>query len=806
MKAAVEHIFTGPTGSIMGPYDDTKTLLGSLMRQYTGINLSDKFISTSPAAIINQLEIAGGNYNMPHAIQWSDNIFWVFVGSTIAAGPTRNIGLYEFDKNASTITWKGFITLSGTTFAGSKTIRALRGFIYKHTTGNVSTSGISNTIIGSGTGFQSERIAVGARIGFGTTDPTQVTTWYEISSINSDTSLNILGGGIDLSPLTPYVIEEVRIAVATANTAGVTATLQNGGVHLIKGLNYSTFTPGGTIILEASLTTPANVDNVRASYLLKDPLISNTALQTCTISQANPGIITVNNHGLIAGDPVIFTTTGALPTGLAVGTVYYVTATSLATNTFTVSATLGGVAIATTTAGSGVHTVHTGTSYSIVGLGSNDFVNNTQQDLYAINLDNAANVRVIKFNLRAVLTVENGYSISAYELRTGTQTIVGTVSGVNNGRVFTVNHGPALGIKSLWFVTTTRIYRCALSNITSLSPGWISDFMIEIPPGSSTTYSLTNSMNQVDYSETIDRIFVPTTTLRIGTYVGQYDPTGTIPFDKIIGTNLNRLKLTTTPSGTVDGLFPAAALTLWTNGGYMFAIPNITTTGQNWLYVFPMGADALYAPSTNQRIITPKLSTPNASKLYKVYVDHSEYVGSYGLGFQPEAYKIYFRTSGIDDNSGAWTEIGVNGDLSIYTPTQYIQFMFELDTLGETCVPTRVYSIGCLYEDGSQDSHYEPSLTKSSAQNRQFSWRQISLWGGIIPDLRIRLYNISNNAVALDDNISTSVYGTFEYSTDGNTWLSWNSSADAIGNYLRYTANANVLGNGITVRALLTQV
>ena len=43
------------------------------------------------------------------------------------------------------------------------------------------------------------------------------------------------------------------------------------------------------------------------------------------------------------------------------------------------------------------------------------------------------------------------------------------------------------------------------------------------------------------------------------------------------------------------------------------------------------------------------------------------------------------------------------------------------------------------------------------------------------------------------------------YQTDGTTWSAWSSSANAIGNYIRYTADDGIIGNLITVRALLTQ-
>lgn len=76
---------------------------------------------------------------------------------------------------------------------------------------------------------------------------------------------------------------------------------------------------------------------------------------TVTISNASPGVITYTNNGLMPNTPIVFTTTGALPTGITAGTTYYVL-TNLDANTFTISATVAGAAINTSSAGSGVHT------------------------------------------------------------------------------------------------------------------------------------------------------------------------------------------------------------------------------------------------------------------------------------------------------------------------------------------------------------------------------------------------------------------------------------------------------------------
>jgi hypothetical protein len=75
----------------------------------------------------------------------------------------------------------------------------------------------------------------------------------------------------------------------------------------------------------------------------------------CTISNASPAVITKTAHGLENGMAVTFSTTGALPTGLTAGTIYYVI--NKTDDTFNVSATSGGSAINTSSAGSGTHTM-----------------------------------------------------------------------------------------------------------------------------------------------------------------------------------------------------------------------------------------------------------------------------------------------------------------------------------------------------------------------------------------------------------------------------------------------------------------
>jgi hypothetical protein len=83
--------------------------------------------------------------------------------------------------------------------------------------------------------------------------------------------------------------------------------------------------------------------------------VGQGAQQSCTISIASPAVITQAN-GYVANQPVRFTTTGALPTGLSSNAQYYVSATGLSASSFQVSATPGGASINTSGSQSGAQT------------------------------------------------------------------------------------------------------------------------------------------------------------------------------------------------------------------------------------------------------------------------------------------------------------------------------------------------------------------------------------------------------------------------------------------------------------------
>ncbi len=106
----------------------------------------------------------------------------------------------------------------------------------------------------------------------------------------------------------------------------------------------------------ARTTLRENYNYVDLSIWPSQPYVSSGS--TCTITIANPAVITLVSHGFVANDVVKFETTGTLPTGIVEGAHYFVK-TVLGPDTFTVTreAITGGTVIETTGSQSGTHRV-----------------------------------------------------------------------------------------------------------------------------------------------------------------------------------------------------------------------------------------------------------------------------------------------------------------------------------------------------------------------------------------------------------------------------------------------------------------
>jgi hypothetical protein len=660
-------------------YDSTKWNLGTLIRQYSGVNPEDNYITTQRTVVARPFEEAVALSTMyPYAITISPTIDWIFLVQNLAtAVATRAVVLYEYNKTLNTYNWKGFITMTLPT-ATAHTIRGFRVPRYLHTTGTVGVSGTAVT--GTATQFVTERLAVGARIGFGSTDPNDITTWYVISAIGSDTGITLQSSAGTITAGTPYVIEELRPMIETTN-----ATLVNGGLFIAKGINYSDFAPAGTKITAST----SNVDNLKLVYKISD----------------------------------------AASTTIRVG---------------------GGVM-------------------------TDDEISKTEHYAYIIN--GTTSLVCYKINLRAADAITNGQMVltGSNIVITGAQAVTGTCSQTNNGRYGVINHGPAPGVESLYFVTTTRIYRASVADITAGNTNWITDARVEVPPGGASTFPLLSTMNSIEYVATADVFLITTTTGRL--YITKFPAISGDRFDYVMGINmyLNDSSLSDSDAPRDVGNFLATAFSVWSENGVCHIARQGTTALLIRLTNIPFAAHSEYAATTNQRLISPEIFTPNNYRFSQAIVNEVKTVGVGSLKLPLESYKLYYRISGISDNSGSWIAVGSTGDISAITVSNSIQFMFEFDVISiGAAIPARILGITVTYDDLTTDFHYLPSADLSNKTTKTFAWKHSVAFGGVVPTLRIRLFNAVTDFL-LDDDDSVTQSGTWEKSTDGTTWSAFDT-------------------------------
>lgn len=275
MKVAVEQIFDGSIEQVAidGAYDDTKINRGKHTGQFNlGPGQVDKFIGPAPVGIANFGE---GQIAIPtpfiQAVKINKDLFWIFGTSNIAPSATRPVQLWTFVPSTNTYTFVGSITLTFPS-AGNTSLRGIGAILENYTTGTVGVSGTAVT--GSGTAW-TVGLSVGSRIGFGSTNPEQITQWYQISAIGSNTSITLTGSAGTISAGTPYVIQDLMIVTPCVNTT----TATNGGMFVVKGLRYEDFSPVTTTIPAA-----ATFDKIKAVYWLKDAAtITNDVIGGCAI-------------------------------------------------------------------------------------------------------------------------------------------------------------------------------------------------------------------------------------------------------------------------------------------------------------------------------------------------------------------------------------------------------------------------------------------------------------------------------------------------------------------------------------------
>jgi hypothetical protein len=161
--------------------------------------------------------------------------------------------------------------------------------------------------------------------------------------LNSTTPVSIVQPAATFTTLT-YDNNAGKVRLNSAGAHGLTAAVAVGASV------YATWT-GGTGVTGLYPVTALDTDTTGTAVTIDLAYVASTV----TITIAAPGVVTWTAHGRSVNDTIRFTTTGALPTGLAINTTYYVK-TVLSANTFTVSTSAGGAAVTTSGTQSGTQT------------------------------------------------------------------------------------------------------------------------------------------------------------------------------------------------------------------------------------------------------------------------------------------------------------------------------------------------------------------------------------------------------------------------------------------------------------------
>jgi hypothetical protein len=305
--------------------------------------------------------------------------------------------------------------------------------------------------------------------------------------------------------------------------AGATVLLRCDGVNVVEQLNtiVGDLTVYGALVTSGSPTFDGNLTVQNSAFL--------GGSQTATISVANPSVITVAVSP-VTGAAVTFSTTGTLPTGLAVGTTYYVSKINATTFNVSASPTLSPL-VQVTASGAGTHTV-SNMSLAVTPPAAS---NNTQLATTAFVKTQVA----IQPTSAASLASTNWTVSETFANQTATMTIASPA-------VVTVAAAPALG---------TAV---AFSTTGALPTGVTANTAYYVFNRTATTYNLATTPGQ--YQTATISIGSPAV-ITVGTApnngdVVSFSTTSALPTGIVAGTNyfvINRTATTFNISATSGG-------------------------------------------------------------------------------------------------------------------------------------------------------------------------------------------------------------------------------------------------------------
>ena len=722
-----------------GSYNYTNYSLGDLIvPTNSGSNPTDSWIGPLPMGVARPME---ATVAIPSIFPWATQfqsasvgnagMDWVFLADGAATSITRRIVMYEYNKETSNFNWKGFVTLNfpcgPNAPAATYTPRsfAMNRTLYSSGTATVNGQYVTGS---QETLWYTSGMSGGARIGFGSQDPTKVSAsnWFDINYIYNDTTMQItqsVGAPIISSS---YVIDELR---ALHTFLGSSAP--SGGLFLTKGLSYNTFQPGGVTIQSASFISGSpnsgSFDNVRSTYWLME---SNNVNNSIITSSVGLGYETMSAD-------------------YKTQNVYVVTGPTTATNAqifkFNIRAPLTG---SMTAQGRSTGSFILSTSLQSTGAGNN-IPTNPANAVRMGTLYNSPNESILGTPCVFFTTIK---TIVACPLSLIT-------SGSVNFMQYTMTEVPPLGVGAGAFAATSLLNSIEIDEKID---------KLYVPTLGTTSFKVYATAYRTDGTAMDNYIFSDNKQQDqggVGTSLQPYPSVDVLPFT-IWSENgmayVCRGSMTTAPTAVI-----------------------------NQMYAIPLGAHYEYTNISNESLITPVIYTPSATKYYRVYVNMQKQVGSDALAISPEAYKVYVRTGGITDNSGGWTLVNDAGTLTGQSATSgMIQFKIEFKVLGNFGITGRFYGLAVTYEAGGYlPSQLQWTLSDSNTTDGTIGFSQTSLFG-LVPNLQIDYYRSDTNADVLTQASTSTTNGSFQY-WSGATWTA-GVGTDTVGLRRRFVPTAGL--------------
>lgn len=511
---------------------------------------------------------------------------------------------------------------------------------------------------------------------------------------------------------------------ATKNGASINTTGSGGTASI--GLVYAeTALLGCVFDLANNRLYTHNGLAAAHQYYVRDTSAAMTYTTTAvSVNVASPGKVTHNAHGYQTNDSVVFTA-GSVPTGLLVGTVYYVR--NPTANDYELSLTSGGASINTT----GLASVGAfiGRAFGITGTG---FLHQTN-DLPVVT--------------GAILNTDSEGYASPVD------------SPLNGG---TLNGNPCA-----FFATASNLYMGLLSELTAGATLW----------PSLVTSNILGATNEIvapatlfaGWSSTLDSAIYVTNVSKFITKKIQ---------NNIIDTNfgeLNNSYYEATNPETVELGF--VTVTNFNNeSGWLFVMGG--TAGQRGLIAVDIRSDAAVGQSF---IVTKVLDTPNSTAVVLATVEKLyEFTGN---------VQVQYRTSGFGSIGGGWTDINIGDDLSAVALGDQIQFkiLFKVQCEGSS-TPAQVHELLFGLESKSETSdNWEYSHDNSSSGSpTRVGFRLKKAYASTVPTIYFRAYDLSD-ALLINNNTSADA-AKFEYSINsGVSWLPLGTIPNTVGTLIRYT-------------------